>query len=279
MLQLFGQIQMPFRSLSSVFPQYFAMLASAERIIELEDLPSDYIINESDLDCDAIYHNMKEIRFKNISFAYDNDKILENADLSIKKGELVAVFGSSGIGKSTLLKLLLGIISPSSGDIYINSKNDVKITLDKQTRGIFAYVPQGNMILSGTIRDNITFTKEVFDDEYIIKCARVAEIWDFINSLPNKLDTVLGEKGLGLSEGQIQRIAIARAIFHNSPIILLDEATSALDEKTEIAVLNNIKALKDKMCIIVSHKKAALEICHKVVYIRNGKFEEVTNSE
>lgn len=273
MLQLVGQVQTPFRNLSSVFPQYYSMIASGERIIEILDLPNEQAQNEADLDCKAVYQDMEEIVIENVFFSYNSCNVFKDTELSIKKGEIVAISGKSGIGKSTFLKLLLGIISPTSGDIYIKLTNGDKIALDKKTRGIFAYVPQGNLIISGTIRDNIAFSGKVTNDEYIIKCAETAQIWDYINTLPNKLDTVLGEKGLGLSEGQIQRIAIARAIYSDAPIILLDEATSGLDEKTEIEVLRAMKKLEGKTCIIVSHRRASLKICHKVVSIYKGKFK------
>jgi len=273
MLQLVGQIQIPFRSLSSIVPRYFSMIVSAERIMEILDLPDEEDSSCSELDCERIYRDAEEIVFNNVSFAYDNTGVLDQTDLIIKKGDFIAVGGSSGIGKSTFLKLLLGIISPTSGEIYIKLKNGERIALGRRTRGIFAYVPQGNMILSGTIRDNISFSDKALDDEYIVECAKTAEIWEFIDSLPDKLDTVLGEKGLGLSEGQIQRIAVARALYHDAPIILLDEATSALDEKTEAALLANIKNTRDKTCIIVSHRKAAFEICNKSVLINDCKFK------
>lgn len=135
---------------------------------------------------------------------------------------------------------------------------------------MFAYVPQGNFLLSGTIRDNISFVRPEASDEEIMKAAKIA-CADFIDELPEGLDTVLGEKGTGLSEGQIQRVAIARAILCNASIIILDEATSALDEKTELKLLENIENLKNKTCILISHKKAAYKVCDKEVRIEDKK--------
>jgi len=270
-LQLVGQFQVPFRELSGLLPQYYSMIASAERIIELENLPNEVEFNDITIDCKKIYQDISEISINNVTFAYDKENILENASLNIKKGDFIAIVGTSGIGKSTLLKLILGIIMPKGGTISFNMKDNSKIEMDKHTRAMFAYVPQGNMILSGTIRDNIIFSKMDIDDEQVIKAAQISEIWEFIDSLPQKLDTLIGEKGLGLSEGQIQRIAIARAVLHNSPILLLDEATSALDEKTEWMVLNNLKSLKAKTCIVISHKRAAIDVCDKSICIENGK--------
>jgi len=267
-LQLFGQLETPFKSIAGLLPQYFNMLASAERIIELEDLKKDY--SEETIDGKLLYNSMNCIKTENLSFSYDDDAtVFDKANLTINKGDFIAIAGISGIGKSTLLKLLMGIIHQNDGYMYIET-DDGKIPIGKNTRSMFAYVPQGNMILSGTLRENIAFFKEEADDERVIAAAKAADIWDFINELPSGLDTVVGEKGLGLSEGQIQRVAIARALYYDAPVLLLDEATSALDEATEEKVLENLHNIKDKMCIIVSHKQAALNMCDKRLDINNG---------
>lgn len=273
MLQLVGQVQAPFKELSSVIPKYYSMIASAERILEIEQMEDDK--SENTVDVPKIYCNMKKIVVDNLSFSYDNEKILDNTGFEIEKGEFVAVCGRSGIGKSTILKLLLSIIYPDSGHIYMKLSDESIVPVSKETRSLFAYVPQGNMILSGTIRENIAFTNKSASEEEIIECAKAADMWEYIVSLPDGLDTKLGEKGLGLSEGQIQRLAIARALLYDAPILLLDEATSALDDATEKRVLGNIKAMNRKTCIFVSHKKAAVEICDKNIMINNGKFEIV----
>ena len=178
--------------------------------------------------------------------------------------------GISGIGKSTLLKLLLGVFNLNFGEIYLDTNNG-KIPIDKNTRRLFSYVPQGNMLISGTIKDNITFINPDASDAEIEEAIRISCAKQFIDELPLGLETVIGEKGLGLSEGQVQRLAIARSLLADSPILLLDEATSALDEKTEKEFLTNLKALDNVTCIIVSHKKAALDICNKTIQIKNGK--------
>ena len=254
-LQLVGQVQVPFKELASAIPQYFAALASAERIIELNDMKDD---------CSAKNIRPKNgnllAEFKNVTFSYDKEPVLKNADFTMQKGEFIAISGLSGIGKSTFLKLILGIIQPDSGEVAVYS--------DLSDSCTFAYVPQGNLILSGTIRENIAFYSPI-DDDKIKNAAMTADIYEFISELPNGFDTVLGEKGLGLSEGQVQRIAIARAVYSGAAFLILDECTSALDEETEKQVLENLKQQKDKSCIIVSHKKAALEICEKVLKIEN----------
>ena len=196
--------------------------------------------------------------------------MLYDTSLSIKKGEFIVITGISGIGKSTLTKLLLDVFPVTHGEIYLKKKDGSKVIVDKNVRGMFAYVPQGNFLLSGTIRDNISFVRPEASDEEIMKAAKIA-CADFIDELPEGLDTVLGEKGTGLSEGQIQRVAIARAILCNASIIILDEATSALDEKTELKLLENIENLKNKTCILISHKKAAYKVCDKEVRIEDKK--------
>ncbi len=266
-LQLINQIQTPFMNLSTLMPQFYSMLASAERIIEIESLQDEPERNVAEPDKSLF----KGIKAENLDFAYEGgENIFENTGFKINKNEFIAVTGESGAGKSTLVKLLLGIVSPINGELAMQC-GDEKYLADKNTRSLFTYVPQGNMILSGTIRDNIKFSKSDATDEEIIECARLADIWDFISSTENGLDTILGERGTGLSEGQVQRLAIARALMYDAPVLLLDEATSALDSQSEHNILRNIKDMTDKTCIIITHKKAALDFCDKTLHITNGK--------
>lgn len=273
MLQLVNQVQTPFASLSGVMPQYFSMIASAERLIEIDNIEDEIHVNNSPVDVDDVYNKLLSVNFDNISFKYDRDIIFDDTTFSLNKGDFVAIMGISGIGKSTLLKLLLGVFSVQSGNIYIKT-SDGNIPVDKSTRRLFSYVPQGNMVISGTIRENLTFINDNATDEEIENAIRVSCAKQFIDEFPDGLETVIGEKGMGLSEGQIQRLAIARSLLSKSPILLLDEATSALDENTEKQFLKNLKTLDNVTCIIVSHKKAALEICNKNIQIINGKIVE-----
>ena len=151
---------------------------------------------------------------------------------------------------------------------------DNDVAINETTRHMFSYVPQGNMIISGSIRDNISLCDSSISDDDIINAAKTAAIYDFISSLPNGLDTVVSERGQGLSEGQIQRIAIARALLFNAPIILLDEATSALDEATETTLLNNLKTLTDKTILFITHRNTSLSACDKILHLSNGTFIE-----
>lgn len=273
MIQLVNQVQSPFASLSGIMPQYFSMIASAERLMEIDSIKEENHINECPIDVDKTYKELREISFKNISFKYDRDIIFDNTSLTIKKGDFVAITGISGIGKSTLLKLLLGVFNAQSGCITLKT-TDGEIAVDKNTRRLFSYVPQGNMVVSGTIRENLTFINDDVTEDEIAQAVEVSCAKQFIDELPRGLETVIGEKGLGLSEGQIQRLAIARSLLSKAPILLLDEATSALDEKTEKQFLTNLRQLENMTCIIVSHKKAAIEICNKNIRIKNGKIIE-----
>lgn len=268
-ISLITQIQGPISGLTGLFPTYFAAIASAERIMEIENMPDEKKIND-EINVQEVYNNLDSIEFDNISFSYNRDTILCDTSLSIKKGDFVAITGITGIGKSTLMKLLMSVFRLDSGEIYLSLKENKKIYVDKNIRKIFAYVPQGNFLLSGTIRENLQFVAPNATDEEIYNSLYIA-CADFMGSLPEGLDTKLGERGVGLSEGQIQRLAIARAILTGAPILLLDECTSALDEATEKRLLKNLKELKNKTCLIITHKNAALSICNKEVRIHNKK--------
>lgn len=274
-LQLVNQIQTPFATMSGILPQYYSILASAERLMEIEKLEDEQGEELKAVDSAATYENLSSIVFENISFSYDRDIVLKNASLEIKKGDFAVISGISGIGKSTLMKLLLGVINPSEGQIFFRLKNGETLLANKSTRPLFSYVPQGNLLLSGTLREAITIIKPSATDEEINRALKISCADKFISEFPEGLNTPIGEKGFGLSEGQIQRLAVARAILSDEPIILLDEATSALDEKTEKELLQNIRQMKDKTCIIISHKKAAYEICNKEIRIENKKISSL----
>ena len=271
-ITLIGQIRTPIQGMSNIFPTYFNALASAERVMEIEELPDEEVINQQ-IDVTKLYSEMREIRFDDITFSFDRDKVLENTSLTVKKGAFVAIEGISGIGKSTLLKLLLSVYQPQNGEIVIRTDSRDYL-VDRSTRKLFSYVPQGNFLLSGTLRENVAFVAPNASDEEILEAARIACADEFISELPEGLDTVIAERGGGLSEGQVQRIAIARAILSGAPILLLDEATSALDEATEERLLKNLRELENITCIIISHKKAAEQICDKIVTISDKKIKE-----
>lgn len=265
-LQLVNNVQVPFASLSGVMPKYYAMLSSAERLIEIENLEEEKV-NVS-FDACTVYADLKGIDFKNITFAYDRDLVLNGANLYVAKGQIVAIKGSSGIGKSTLIKLMLGVYDLKDGEILLDTVAG-EIVLDSTTRKMFSYVPQGNLIFSGSILDNVTFATASYTQKELEESIKTS-CSEFVYSLPNGLETIVGENGLGLSEGQVQRIAIARALLSKAPILLLDEATSALDEETEKRLLINLKNLK-QTTFIVSHRKSAFEVSDRTIQIKNKK--------
>ena len=272
-LQIVGQIRQPFVNASGLLPHYYNMLASAERIQELELLEDEPCVGER---CDAadVYARLVSLDARGVHFAYEEGHpILTGADFSLKKGEFVALAGFSGIGKSTLQKLMLGFYTAQSGEMCAQLEDGV-LTLGRETRPLFAYVPQLSLLLSGTIRENIAFCCGEVSDDAIWAAAEVADVADAIRKQPNGLDTMLGERGSGLSEGQLQRLAIARAVLSGAPVLLLDEATSALDEATEERVLKRLRALPDRTCLCISHRPAALQICDRVIRVENGKIVE-----
>lgn len=263
-LQIVTQIRTPLQNVSGILPHYYAMLASAERLMELDSLPKEelpYALNR--------LKDFESLTVNNLWFDYGDGPIIKNASFTVKKGTVTAVRGKSGCGKSTLFKLILGLLEPTDGSIIINGS----FKAGAGTRHLFSYVPQGSMILSGTIRENLTVCDDGVPEEVLDLAAKTAEIYDFIMSLPAGYDTVLGEAGAGMSEGQLQRLAIARALVCDSPVILLDESTSALDEETEYRLLCNIKALTDKTVIFITHRSKSLAFCDETVFIEDGEIQ------
>lgn len=281
-LQLVGQIQTPFANISGYLPRFYAMLASAERLIEAESFDND--CDEKIKDFNEIHeyytNNFDKINLKNISFCYpDNDKltVLDNISFEIKKGDYVAFVGHSGCGKSTILKLLMGLYKLNEGEITVSDINGVNQNLTSEWHRLFAYVPQGSQLMNGSIMEIVGFSikKEDIDREKVMKALKIACADEFINELEDGIDTVLGERGSGLSEGQTQRIAIARAVFSDCPILLLDESTSALDEKTEARLLENLKNMTDKTVLTITHRPATLDICSRILEVNEGYIREV----
>jgi len=268
--QLVSQLQAPFTGLSAAIPQYIAMTASAERLAELEQIQGEpEPAGESSL---VLYDAMENLCGEMLCFSYDRDMVLNGATFSLPKGSFAAITGPSGIGKSTLLKLLLGIFHPERGKMYIDC-GDRHVAVDRSTRKLFAYVPQGNLILSGTVRDNLLIVKPDATVDEINRAIHISAMDAFLAQLPLGLDTILGENGAGLSEGQTQRLAIARAILSGAPILLLDESTSALDEETERIVLERIYTMTECTCIAVTHRPAFTRICDRILHIHDGQIE------
>lgn len=266
--QLVAQLQNPIVGLSGLLPQYVAMTAAAERLQELDGLAvtADYC-QEGPKD---LYERIETIGADGLSFTYDRDRILDQATFELKKGRFYAITGPSGVGKSTLLKLLLGVYKPEAGHLFVET-GEGRVPLDRSTRRLFAYVPQGNLLFSGTIKENLLVIKPEATDEEITQAVYASAMDTFLPQLPQGINTMLGESGTGLSEGQAQRLAIARAVLGGAPILLLDECTSALDVETEALVLQRLRNLKNKTCIAVTHRPAAENICDGRIQMEHGK--------
>ena len=266
--QLVSQLQAPFTGVSAAFPQYVAMTASAERLMELEQLPKE--CQPMEADSQELYQRLDGIRGKALCFSYDREPVLKDADFCVPKGAFAVITGPSGIGKSTLLKLLLGIFHPESGQLSLDC-GQTQIPVDRSTRKLFAYVPQGNLLFSGTLRENLMIVKPDATAQEIDRAVYISAMDEYLPQLPSGLDTVLGESGAGLSEGQAQRLAIARAVLSGAPILLLDESTSALDPETEQTVLNRIREMTNCTCIAVTHRPAAVELCDWQIEIDSNR--------
>ena len=329
MIQLIGQLQSPLASLGGYVPRYYTMIASAERLMEVEQYEdADGAILYSADEVQKLYEEqIREITFRRVSFCYPGEvdtgsptvregdvvaansadtgivehkrDVLQDVSFSIAKGDSMAVTGTSGCGKSTMLKLLMGIYRPQTGTIAVILNDGKSIAIENMKR-LFAYVPQGNFLMGGSVRDVITFGKskdgtadclktdnadgdhadrnDMDLDEKLERAVHLA-CADFVYDLPMQLDTILGEKGAGLSEGQMQRIAIARELYADRPVLILDESTSALDQQTERKLLDNLKQLTDKTVLFVSHRLQALEICSKQLHFEEGMVQMKNKTE
>lgn len=256
--QLVSQLQGPFVNISGVLPKYIAMLSSCERLMELEKMcrTSEQCEKQNAW---KLYDEMTALCAEDLSFSYGRDMVLCSSSFRLPKGAFAAIVGPSGVGKSTLLRLMLGIYRPSTGTLSAQTASG-QVPLGSGTRGLFAYVPQGNLLFSGTLRENLTLVRPDATEEEIQQAVHLSCMDIYLPQLPDGLETVLGENAHGLSEGQAQRLAIARAILGGAPILLLDEVTSALDAETERLVLQRLRELPDRTCITVTHRPAALEL-------------------
>ena len=256
-LALVGQVQTPVLSLGEMARRLITVLASVPRIMEVEGLEKDEKTEA------PVISGAATLRGENLTFAYDNEEIIRDFSFTVAPGEKVAVTGQSGAGKTTLIKLLLGFAVPQKGSLTVGDT-----PVSAATRRYFSYVPQGNTLFQGTIRENLAMADPKAGEKEMWTALEKACAKDFVEKLPRGLDTPIGEKATGISEGQAQRIAIARAMLKKAPIVIFDEATSALDEETEAQILRNICGQKDDTAyIIITHRQKALEYCGKRVEI------------
>ncbi|MBQ8355624.1 MAG: ABC transporter ATP-binding protein [Oscillospiraceae bacterium] len=272
-LQQRGTLQNAFSGLVGQIPRLLGGSVAAERIRELTDLPQDPDST------DELPTPWCRIRLENVSAAYeDGVKVLEDITLEAGPGEVIALVGPSGEGKTTLLRLLLGLMQPLGGNMELTDARGTVHTLGTRTRRYFSYVPQGNTLLAGSIADNLRLVDPNASDEQIIAALEGACAWDFVSQMPGGIHARLGEGGLGLSEGQAQRIAIARALMRKAPAMLLDEITSALDMETEQRVLSYLMNL-GVTCIVSTHRPSVLTMCTRAYRVEDGHITRLTEEE
>lgn len=282
-VQLSGQLSSSFKSIVSLVPSAISATTSAGRIMEFFKIK-----DESELEDDKaklIQNNTQgkglSVVLDDVEFSYNENKtVFQHADVVANPGEIVALVGPSGEGKTTMIRLLLGLINTKSGNASIKDINGVSCKISSATRRFFAYVPQGNTIFSGTIAENMRMVKQDATDAEIVEALKAACAYDFVNKLPDGINSKVGERGSGFSEGQAQRLSIARALLRKSPILLLDEATSALDVFTERQVLRNIMNMGyARTCIVTTHRPSVLTMCDKVYKIDSGVVCDIDEKE
>lgn len=262
-----------FSALVSLIPTALSGSVSAERLRELTELPKEPHTQIPQLPDGGCGLELRKLRV-----GYGEQDVLENVEISVRPGEIVALVGPSGQGKTTLLRMLLGLIRPEEGDaLLIDSKGNTH-ALGADTRSCFTYVPQGNTMIAGTVAENLRLARQDATEQELIAALQDACAWEFVQQLPLGLHAPIGEKGKGLSEGQAQRLAIARALTRNAPIMLLDEVTSALDLDTERLVLENL-CRRGVTTVVTTHRPSVLEMCSQVYRVQDGGVHPLAKEE
>ncbi len=275
-----GRLAGAFNSVVGIIPSFLTSSVSAHRIRELIDLPRERHIPESE-ELRELAEEGVEVRMTDVSFAYlEGQQVIQNSDFRAAPGEIVALVGPSGEGKTTMIRLMLGLIRPDNGVALLRGSDGREVEMNADSRYLFSYVPQGNTVLSGTVAENMRMVKEDATDEEIVEALKIACAWDFVSKMPEGINCRIGERGRGFSEGQAQRIAIARAVLRDAPILLLDEATSALDVTTERQVLRNIVQRRpNKVCIVTTHRPTVINLCQRVYRVMETRVTELSEEE
>lgn len=276
-LQLAKSLSSDFSSLIQMVPSAISATTSARRIMDITELEKESMGNTENIEAiEAEAERGIGIRLKDILFSYEKgDTVLKDINLTVNPGEIVALMGHSGCGKTTLLRIILGIVTLQNGTAELFTVSGKSEPFGAGTRQLISYVPQGNTVFSGTIADNLRMVDPEASDTKIEEALKTACAWEFVSAMPEGIHSVVGENGTGLSEGQAQRISIARAVLKKAPIILFDEATSALDEETGEIILENIKKkMKNCTCILVTHRTSILKVCTKIYKMRDHEIVE-----
>lgn len=274
-LQLATSLSGTFSALVYMVPGIISAATAAGRLMEITRLPKENNLYE-DMAQELIRSNNGiEVQAKEISFQYNTGKkVLQKASFVARPGEIVAIVGPSGEGKTTMLRILLGLVSAFDGSVTVQTSDGIKIPVSAATRRLFSYVPQDNVMFAGNIAENMRVTREDATDEQINEALRKACAYEFVYKIPTGLNSPIRENGCGFSEGQIQRLAIARAILSDAPVLLMDEATSALDVVTERKILHNVlNGTKRKTCIITTHRPSVLGMCDRIYRITDSTME------
>ncbi len=279
-LQQRARLSSAFNSVIGIIPSFLTSSVSAHRIRELIELPREQHMAES-RELEMLDRDGLEVHMEGVDFSYVEDKhVITSSFFRASPGEIVALVGPSGEGKTTMIRLILGLIHPDAGTAFLRSSDGTKVEMNADCRGLFSYVPQGNAVLSGTIAENLRMVRENATDEELIQALKTACAWEFVSKMPQGLNSPVGERGRGLSEGQAQRIAIARAVLRDAPILLLDEATSALDVATERQVLRSIvQRHPNKTCIVTTHRPTVLNLCQRVYRVVDTRVTELSEEE
>ena len=269
-----------FNNMLSVIPSFLNSSISAHRLREMVELPKEIHVEDSGM-LDRYIADGFTVAMNGVDFRYVKDqKVITQSEMIARPGEIVALVGPSGEGKTTMIRLILGLIHPEKGQAVIRTSDGTEVPLNAETRHLFSYVPQGNTILSGTVAENLRSVKPEATEEELEQALRLSCAWEFVEKMPQGMHSKVGERGHGLSEGQAQRVAIARAMLRDAPVILLDEATSALDVTTERQVLRNIiSGDSKKTCIVTTHRPSVLNMCQRVYRVVDTRVTELSEEE
>lgn len=265
-----AKLSSAFNALVRTVPSFLSASVSARRIRDLYALEPEPVLPDDGLD--SLASQGFTVAVEDAGYAYvPHQPVLTHADFRAAPGETVALVGPSGGGKTTMIRLLLGLIRPAEGRAYLQAADGRQVEVNAGLRRYFSYVPQGNTLLSGTIADNLRMVKPDASDAQLRAALEAACAWDFVSAMDGGLEASVGEHGHGLSEGQAQRIAIARALLRDAPVLLLDEATSALDVATERTILRNLAArYPHKTCIVTTHRPTVISLCRRVYQVSSG---------